>query len=64
MTEEDVREYLDTAIRYWRKVKVTTDNEEVEIIAGYYIDAYQSVRVSLLGKPLGVCSTIGSAAGF
>jgi len=39
-----VREYLDQCIRFWRKVDYP--------FARYYINAFQSVRVSLFGELL------------
>jgi hypothetical protein len=41
----DPEAYLDAAIRHWRKSE--------EPFALYYVDAYQSVRTSLLGELLG-----------
>jgi len=54
-TEEKVKEYLDGCIRNWRKVGdngVPGMPEYDKNIATYYIDAYQSVRVSLFGELL------------
>lgn len=45
--EKDVKHYLDACIRVWR-----TKRENGDKIAIYYIDAYQSVRVSLFGSLL------------
>lgn len=47
-TEEQVKEYLDKCIRFWRKKR----DEENSEIAKYYIDAYQSVRISLFNELL------------
>lgn len=44
-TEEDVKKYLDHAISYWRKCPPTE-------MQSHYVDAYQSVRVSLFGELL------------
>lgn len=44
-TEEDVKGYLDKNIKYWRKCAPTE-------MRASYIDAYQSVRVSLFGELL------------
>ena len=49
-TQEDVRKYLDTCIVFWRK-KCDSGGEGAEM-AGYYVDAYQSVRESLFGGVL------------
>ena len=60
-TEEKVKEYLDMCIRYWReKIKgfvvfgEESSYEDVENrdMANHYIDAYQSVRMSLFGELL------------
>ena len=42
-----VIEYLDACIRHWRR-----ENELGNITARYYIDAFQSVRISLFGELL------------
>lgn len=47
-TEEEVKKYLDNCIRFWRERR----NAEKDKLAGYYIDAYQSVRISIFGKLL------------
>ncbi len=48
----DLRTYLDRAITNWRaKVRETKDPQE-NLIARCYVDAYQSVRASLLGDLL------------
>ena len=47
-SKEAIKNYLDTAIRRWRK---SADSIEVGY-AQYYIDAFQSVRVSLFGELL------------
>ena len=43
--EDDIKEYLDRCIRYWRQQK--TNSEAI-----YYIDAYQSMRTSIFGELL------------
>lgn len=50
--EDKLREYLDHAIRSWRKEKIEALTEEDKLIASCYIDAFQSVRVSMLGELL------------
>ena len=45
--KDAVKEYLDKNIRYWRE-QCSKDPD----FAYYYIDAYQSVRVSLFGELL------------
>jgi hypothetical protein len=47
-SKEEVKEYLDRAIKFWREKR---DNEKSEM-AIYYIDAFQSVRMSLFGELL------------
>jgi hypothetical protein len=44
MTKEAIQAYLDKAITSWRESK--------EEHAKYYVDAFQSVRVSLIGELL------------
>lgn len=46
----DIKNYLDGLIHYWRKErdKGTTP----PLVCRCYIDAYQSVRVSIFGKLL------------
>lgn len=51
LTEERVASYLDGAINRWREIRDSEDHEH-KAIAHYYIDAFQSVRVSLLGEGL------------
>lgn len=46
-TEKDVKHYLDACIRVWRTKRKNGDR-----IAVNYIDAYQSVRISLFGSML------------
>ena len=47
-----LEKYLDKCIRFWRKILKKTNNKEQKLIAECNIDAFQSVRVSILGKPL------------
>ena len=46
-TREEIKEYLDNCIKYWREDKRMPDERSV-----YYIDAYQSVRVSIFDEQL------------
>lgn len=48
MTPDEMKAYLDNAIINWRKQR----DEENNDIAQYYIDAFQSVRVSVFGELL------------
>ena len=51
--EEAVREYLDRLIVKWREVRDSATPASVEqSTAECYVDAYQSVRVSLFGEVL------------
>ena len=49
---EDIKEYLDKSIMNWRRSKENADNQEDMLVCGCYVDAYQSVRVSLFGELL------------
>jgi hypothetical protein len=49
--ESDVKQYLDNAIRKWRKI-LKDETHEHNHMAIYYCDAFQSVRVSLFGELL------------
>lgn len=52
---EEVREYLDDVISEWRRRLIVLPPEYTVpdvSMCRYYIDAYQSVRVSLLGELL------------
>lgn len=52
--EKDIKEYLDECIRYWRKRKYQDEmNGSNYTMTTHYIDAFQSVRMSLFGKLLG-----------
>ena len=57
-TEEDIKAYLDDAIRNWRERKIKADDPftpfsgDDKLIASCYIDAFQSVRMSLFGDLL------------
>lgn len=49
VTELDALEYLDSAIRAWRR-SAADPLDKFHDIAPYYVDALQSVRVSLFGS--------------
>lgn len=57
-TETDVKAYLDKAIVFWRKKRNeapgTPEGDKLVVMARHYVDAYQSVRVSLFGDTLPV----------
>ncbi len=44
-TEEEIKDYLDQCIYYWRD-----PNEEHKYMAKYYIDAFQSIRLFIFGE--------------
>ena len=46
-TSEMTLNFLDNNIRHWRRRRIAGDQN-----AKYYIDAYQSVRISLFSKEL------------
>ena len=46
-TKKEIKKYLDECIRFWRKKR-----DEGDSIAEYYVDAFQSVRISIFGKLL------------
>jgi hypothetical protein len=48
--KEEVMDYLDTAITRWRERKIESKEWEDILIASCYIDAFQSVRMSLFGE--------------
>lgn len=52
MIPEELKEYLDEAIRSWRRRKNKADSDQDVLIARCYIDAFQSVRVSVFGSTL------------
>ncbi len=47
-----IEKYLDNAIKKWRNELGISKTKEDKLIAKCYIDAYQSVRISILGKLL------------
>ncbi len=57
-TEISVLGYLNTNIRFWRQRRDnapdTPAGTKLSLMAEHYIDAYQSVRVSLFGDRLPV----------
>ena len=57
ISKQEIQDYLDDAIRNWRNRKEEYNNEENKLIAMCYIDAFQSVRVSLLGELLPIEQT-------
>lgn len=55
-TEKDVKAYLDKCINHWRNVKnalISRGDEQNDIqMCDHYIDAFQSVRISVFGELL------------
>lgn len=54
-TEVDVTAYLDRMIAHWRKSKALSEaggDEGGMMVANYYIDAFQSTRMSIFGALL------------
>lgn len=51
LTEPEIKAYLDKCIEHWRKNRESGETALKEM-ARYYIDAFQSVRVSLFGQTL------------
>jgi hypothetical protein len=56
-TKGDVKSHLDKCIRFWRnkrdkKSALNMKEMEERDMAPFYIDAYQSVRMSLFGELL------------
>ncbi len=52
LTKQEVQEYLDKCIRKWRQERDSGKSEQTRSVAIYYVDAFQSVRISLLGELL------------
>jgi hypothetical protein len=51
--KKKLKNYLDNVITHWRNKKDDSERDsKEELMAMCYIDAYQSVRVSILGKCL------------
>jgi hypothetical protein len=58
-TEKDVKAYLDECIVFWRKKRDTLpiENRPGIRMAEHYVDAFQSVRMSLFGELLSLEKT-------
>ena len=46
--KKELKEYLDDCIERWRHIHQTDPDKNV--VSTHYIDAFQSVRVSMLGE--------------
>lgn len=55
-TEKDVKAYLDECVVFWRKKRDNPLIKEQSRIrmAEHYVDAFQSVRMSLFGELLSI----------
>lgn len=54
-TPDAVRNYLDDAIRSWREQRDEHEpGTDQHVMGVYYVDAFQSMRVSLFGEMLPV----------
>lgn len=49
----EYQDHLDMCIRHWRRRR-DDPNDEMQSFAHYYVDAFQSARVSLFGETLPV----------
>lgn len=54
MNTKSIKEYLDSCIEHWREIQILTETEEDFVMSSHYIDAFQSVRMSLFGELLPV----------
>lgn len=52
LTPNEIKSYLDGAIVEWRKTRDNASEPAQETIAVHYIDAFQSVRMTLFGETL------------
>jgi len=50
INKERLQKYLDHAIMQWRKKKENAKTEGEKLMASCYVDAFQCVRISMLGK--------------
>jgi hypothetical protein len=49
---DETKDYLDRMIRYWRKRFEAAETADDILTARCYIDAFQSVRISVFGELL------------
>ena len=49
-TEKDVKDYLDRAIKHWQCEKNLKIDTDYTVMANCYVDAFQTVRMSLFGE--------------
>ncbi len=48
--EKDIKEYLDKAIKHWKIEKIYAMEGQEKFMTSCYIDAFQSMRISLFGE--------------
>lgn len=51
-TPETVKKYIDNAIRFWRKERTHTRQENKILECLIYVEVFQAVRLSLFGEEL------------
>lgn len=47
---EEIKVYLDKAIVFWRRRREQSTSNDSKLMADCYIDAFQSVRVSIFDE--------------
>lgn len=47
--KNDIKSYLDRCIDKWREVR-DSETDSRQLLAVHYIDAFQSVRISIFGE--------------
>lgn len=47
----DIRNYLDQSIDFWRNARDTAQTEPDKTMAIHYVDAFQSVRITIFDEP-------------
>ena len=52
LTQEGLTEYLDACVRSWRQRRDSAESAAERDMAAYYVDAFQSMRISVLGSLL------------
>jgi hypothetical protein len=54
MKKSEIKDYLDECIRHWRGVRDSDcDSLDAQVsMAIYYIDAFQSMRITIFGETL------------
>lgn len=52
INNEELKQYLDGSIKYWRVKRKEAKDQDSLLIATCYIDAFQSVRTSVFGELL------------